>query len=155
MLLLVLWGFAGADGRRDDFEMRRDFVRPRVKEEERERFCMFLPLQNLEGRRLGTCCVFPGRHRRFFGETVPVRAARKVEHVGEQTEHENKTFPRVLFVFTISSFSLHFSLNTSLSRLSNMLCVHFANLKARIVRQDTLSHYTLFLLCKNRLQQRI
>lgn len=44
--------------------------RMRVEDEDARRFCAFLPLENSDGRRLGTCCVFPGRHRRFFGMAV-------------------------------------------------------------------------------------
>lgn len=74
LFFLIFYGVSDAQRRRDSF------MRPR--NEEHHKICLFLPLENLEGRRLGTCCVFPGRHRRFFGETVLARKPRRaVEEV--------------------------------------------------------------------------
>lgn len=74
LFLLVLYGISEAEPRRGDMFMAR--MRPPMRE---ENICLFLPLENSEGRRLGTCCVFPGGHRRFFGDAVLARLPHTIE----------------------------------------------------------------------------
>lgn len=73
-VLLVLFSTAAAQWRRNEEPMKKRMQR---QEEEARKVCLFLPLENSEGRRLGTCCVFPGRHRRFFGEAVLARKSQQ------------------------------------------------------------------------------
>lgn len=52
-----------------------------------EKICLFLPLESSEGRRLGTCCVFPGRHRRFFGDAVLARLPHRVDDSRQEDDN--------------------------------------------------------------------
>lgn len=60
---------------------RSNMAKNMREQEEARRVCLFLPLESSQGRRLGTCCVFPGRHRRFFGEAVLVRRLNRDDKV--------------------------------------------------------------------------